>query len=140
MFELDDFLSNQTKSVTSMSTYWNPKPAPTHKPVPISEMKISHSTIKKKKRKVTPCDDSWIDSFDPTIKEKIDFANKLRKIDPCPGILDYLQLTLMILKTLLHSLNTTFHICMYHPKLKTMSRQILKSFQKTICLILLKNF
>jgi len=28
-------------------------------------------------------------------------------------------MTLMILKTLLHSLNTIFHICMYHPKLKT---------------------
>ena len=40
LFELDDFLSNQTKPVTSMSAYWNPKPAPTHKPVPISEMKI----------------------------------------------------------------------------------------------------
>ena len=99
LFELDDFLSNQTKSVTSMSAYWNPKPAPTHKPVPVSEMKISHSTVKKKKRKVTPCDDSWIDSFDPrpmkhreetTFKEKIDFANKLRKIDPCSGILDFL--------------------------------------------------
>lgn len=62
-------------------------------------MKISHSTVKKKKRKVTPCDDSWIDSFDPrpmkhreetTTEEKIDFANKLRKIDPCSGILDFL--------------------------------------------------
>ena len=98
--ELDDFLSNQTKSVTSMSAYWNPKPAPTHKPVPASEMKISHSTVKKKKRKVTPFDDSWIDSFDPrpmkhrqqtSFKEKIDFANKLRNIDPCSGILDFLQ-------------------------------------------------
>ena len=81
-----------------MSAYWNPKPAPAHKPVPISEMKISHSSVKKKKRKVTPCDDSWIDSFDPrplkhreetTIKEKMEFEKKLRKIDPCSGILDF---------------------------------------------------
>ena len=46
----------------------------------------------------TPNDDSWIDSFDPrptkswkeiTHKEKIDFAKKLWKIDPCFGILDF---------------------------------------------------
>ena len=46
----------------------------------------------------TPNDDSWIDSFDPrpmkswkeiTHKEKIDFAKKLRKLDPCFGILDF---------------------------------------------------
>ena len=52
----------------------------------------------KKKRKKTPYDDSWIDSFDPrlmkgrkdiTLKEKIDFAKKLREIDPCSGILDF---------------------------------------------------
>ena len=99
MFELDDFLSNQKKSVTSMSAYWNPKPTPKHKPVPISEMKISFSNLRKKKRTVTPSDDSWIDSFDPrpmkqrretTFKEKLDFATKLRKIDPRSGILDFL--------------------------------------------------
>jgi len=49
---------------------------------------------------VTHCDDSWIDSFDPrpmkhreettTKDKKINFANKLRKIDPCSGILDFL--------------------------------------------------
>ncbi|KAL9969539.1 hypothetical protein ACROYT_G021764 [Oculina patagonica] len=79
-----------------MSANLNPKPAPTHKPVP--EMKNFHSTVKKKKRKVTPCDESWVDSFDArpmkhregtTMKEKIDFANKLRKIDPCSGILHF---------------------------------------------------
>ena len=53
----------------------------------------------KKKRKITTYDDSWIDSFDPrpmkgkkeiTHKEKIDLAEKLQKIDPCSGILDFL--------------------------------------------------
>lgn len=81
-----------------MSAYWNPKPTPKHKPVPISEMKISFSNLRKKKRKVTPSDDSW-NSFDPrlmkqrrgsTFKEKLDFATKLRKIDPRSGILDFL--------------------------------------------------
>ena len=90
---------NQRKSVTSMSGYWNPKPTPKHKPVPISEMKMSFSNVRKKKRKVTPYDNSWIDSFDPrpmkqrretTFQEKMDFATKLRKIDPCSGILDFL--------------------------------------------------
>ena len=99
MFELDDFLSNQRNSVTSISAYWNPKPTPKHKPVPISEMKISFSHLRKKKRKVTPSDDSWIDSFDPrpmkqrretTFKEKLHFATKLRKIDPHSGIVDFL--------------------------------------------------
>ena len=86
LFELDDFLSNQRKSVTSLSAYWKPKPIPTLKPVPMSEMKVSQSSLMKKKRKITPYDDSWIDYFDPrpmkgrkeiTHKEKIDFANKL---------------------------------------------------------------
>ena len=65
LFELDDFLSNQRKSLTSVFAYWNPKPMPTHKPVPISEMKISYSCVREKKRKFTTCDDFWIDSFDP---------------------------------------------------------------------------
>ena len=52
----------------------------------MSETKISQSSLMKKKRKIKPYDDSWIDSFDPrpmkgrkeiTHKEKIDFANKL---------------------------------------------------------------
>ena len=99
LFELGDFLSNQRNSVTSMSAYCNPKPTPTLKPVPMSEMKVSQSSLMKKKRKITPYDDSWIDSFDPrpmkgrkeiTHKEKINFAKKFRKIDPCSGILDFL--------------------------------------------------
>ena len=65
LFELDDFLSNQRKSVISMSAYWNPKPTPTLKPVPTSEMNVSQSSLMKNKRKITPYDDSWIDSFDP---------------------------------------------------------------------------
>ena len=99
LFELGDFLSNQRNSVTSMSAYCNPKPTPTLKPVPMSEMKVSQSSLMKKKRKITPYDDSWIDSFDPrpmkgrkeiTHTEKINFAKKFRKIDPCSGILDFL--------------------------------------------------
>ena len=99
LFELDDFLSNQRKSVTSVSAYWNPKPTPKHKPVPLLEMKISHSVRTTKKRKVTARDDSWIDSFDPrpikhrdetTLNEKMEFAKKLKKIDPYSGILDFL--------------------------------------------------
>ena len=81
-----------------MSAYWNPKPTPTLKPVPMSEMKVSQSSLMKRKRKITPYDDSWTDSFDPrlmkgrkdiTLKEKTDFAKKLREIDPCSGILDF---------------------------------------------------
>jgi len=134
LFELDDFLSNQRKSVTSMSAYWNPKPTPKHKPVPISDMKISFSNVRKKKRKITPYDDSWIDSFDPrpmkqrrepTHEEKMDFARKLRKIDPCSGILDFLP---------------SSKDYMYYLKLRCMSGQILISFQKTICYIVQKNF
>ena len=48
-----------------MSAYWNPSPAPTHRPVPTYEMKVSKSSLMKKKRKITTCDDSWIDSFHP---------------------------------------------------------------------------
>ena len=53
----------------------------------------------KTKRKITPCDDSWIDSFHPRPmkgrkeiphKENIDFAKKLRKINPSSGFLDFL--------------------------------------------------
>ena len=81
-----------------MSAYWNPKPTLTLKPVPMPEMKVSQSSLMKKKRKITRYDDSWIDPIDPrpmkgrkeiTHKEKIDFAKKLRKIDPCSGILDF---------------------------------------------------
>ena len=47
----------------------------------------------KKKRKITLYDDSWIDSFNPRPmkgrKEKFVFAKKLRKVDPCSGILDF---------------------------------------------------
>ena len=53
LFELDDFLSNQRKSVTSVSAYWNPKPTPKSKPVPLLEMKVLHGHGKRNKRKVT---------------------------------------------------------------------------------------
>ena len=49
LFELDDCLSNQRNSVTSVSAYWNPKPTTKIKPVPFLEMKISHSNAQKKK-------------------------------------------------------------------------------------------
>ena len=51
LFELDDFLSSQGKSVTSVSAHWNPKPTLMHKP--LLEIKMSNSAAKKKKRKVT---------------------------------------------------------------------------------------
>ena len=114
--ELDDFLSNHRKSVTSMSAYWNPKPTPTHKPVPMSKMKVSKSSLMKKKKKITSYDDSWIDSVDSrpikgrkeiTRIEKIEFAKKLRKIDPCSGILDFFfrfPQTMMKMKIFLHIL------------------------------------
>ena len=141
MFELDDFLSNQRKSVTSMSAYWNPKPTPKHKPVPISDMKISFSNVRKKKGKITPYDDSWIDQFDPrpmkqrrepTHEEKMDFATKLTPVLVFL-IFYHLQKTLMMMKTVHHSLKITFHIYMYYLKLRCMSGQILISFQETIC-------
>lgn len=65
LFELEDFLSNKKKSVTSVSWYWNPKPSPLEKPVPIMNLKISHKKIKKTARTVTPYDDSRTDSFEP---------------------------------------------------------------------------
>ena len=86
--QTDDFLSNQRKSATSMSAHWNPKPTPKHKPVPISEMKISFGNFRKKKRKVASSDDSWIDSFDPrpmkqrretTFQEKNGLCNETEK-------------------------------------------------------------
>ena len=95
LFELEEFLSSERTSVTSLPAYWCPKPKPQNKPLPLLEMKLSHS--RKLKRK--PPDDSWIDSFDPmtnrlrcmiTEEEKADFAKKLADIDCQSGILDYL--------------------------------------------------
>ena len=102
-FDLDDFLSNQRKSVTSVSAYWNPKPTPKNKTVPLLEMKVSHGPGKRNKRKVTAEDDSWIDSFDPrpmkhrneiTLNEKMEFAQKLKKkkLIPLLGFLISYQL------------------------------------------------
>ena len=71
-----------------------PNQPPTQKPVPISEMKISCSNLRRKKRKVTyPV---MIPGFPmkqrgkTTVKDKLDFAAKLRKIDPLSSILDFL--------------------------------------------------
>ena len=119
-----------------MSAYWNPKPTPKHKPVRISEMKISFSNLRKKERKVTPSDDSWIDSFDPspmkqrretTFKEKLDFAMNWENRSPLwySWFFYHLQKTLMIMKTVHNSLKIIFDICMYYLKLRCMSRQIL---------------
>lgn len=64
----------------------------------MSKMKVSKSSLMKKKKKITSYDDSWIDSVDSrpikgrkeiTRIEKIEFAKKLRKIDLCSGILDF---------------------------------------------------
>ena len=55
----------------------------------MSEMKVSQSSLMKKERKITPYDDSWIDSFDPrpmkgrkeiTLKEKIDLQRNFEKL------------------------------------------------------------
>ena len=99
LFELDDFLSKERTSVTSLPAYWNPKPMPETRPLPFMEMKMAHSTWPNSKRVMTNYDDSWIDSFDPVLpKQRIDFpldkqidvAKKLRAIDSKSGILDYL--------------------------------------------------
>ena len=99
LFELEDFLSNERTAVTSLPAYWQPKPQPENKPLPLLEMKLSHSKKSTRKRKYVPVDDSWIDSFDPmpnqlrctlTEEEKSDFAWKLADIDDKSGILDFL--------------------------------------------------
>ena len=90
MFSLEDFLSGNRLAVTSVPAYWDPQPEPTQDSVPIFYLKISHSTGSRK-RKITSYDESWIDSFDPrpsknrtdpTLLDKMDFATKLKKIDP----------------------------------------------------------
>ena len=102
LFELDDFLANNRISCTSLPAYWNPKPTPNHKLIPFKQMKISHSRPKKGKRKVTPNDESWVDSFDPRPKKsrndtplsvKEAFAQQLREIDPEAAILKFLPCT-----------------------------------------------
>ena len=70
LFELDDFLSSERTAVTSLPAYWNPKRTPQSRSLPFLEVKLSHSTGLGSKRDMTPYDDSWIDSFDPS-KEKI---------------------------------------------------------------------
>ena len=99
MFELEEFLSGERTSVTSLPAYWQPKPTPRNKPLPLLEMKICHLVKPKRKRKHVSLDDSWVDSFDPmpnrmrtTISEvdKVEFARKLRDIDENSGILDFL--------------------------------------------------
>ncbi len=99
LFELDEFLSSERCSVTSLPAYWNPKPEPETKPIPYLEMKLFHSEGLKSKRKITNYDDSWIDSFDPrptkqrndiSPEDKMSFAKKLQDIDEHSGILDFL--------------------------------------------------
>ena len=51
LYELDDFLSNQKSAYQSMPAYWNLKPTLMHKPVPMSETKVSKSSLMKKKGK-----------------------------------------------------------------------------------------
>ena len=141
----------QRKSVTSMSAYWNPKPTPTHKPVPLSEMKVSKSSLMKKKRKITPYDDSWIDSFDPRPMksrkeiihmEKINIANKLRKIDPCKGILGFLPFSPNYDENenfSSHPVNNISHLIILS-QAKNYVKKILISHQRTTFQILLNNF
>ena len=84
--------------MTSVPAYWDPQPVPAQDPVPIFDLKISHSTGSRK-RKITPYGESWIHSFDPgppknrtdpTFLDKMDFATKLQQIDPDAAILNYL--------------------------------------------------
>ena len=118
----------------------------TQKPVPISEIKISFRNLRKKKRKVTPSDDSWIDSFDPrpmkqrretTVKDKLDFATKLRKIDPLSSILDFLPSSNDFddneNSAQQPENNMSYLYVLSQATVRCMSRQILISFQKTIC-------
>lgn len=99
LFELEDFLCNERNFVTSGPAYWSPKPTPLHKPM---QLKTSYSKPKRGKRKITPYDNSWIDSFDPRPeKHRIDinfdnkqrFALKLKEIDSNSAILHYLPLS-----------------------------------------------
>jgi hypothetical protein len=99
LFELDEFLSSERCSVTSLPAYWNPKPKPETKPIPYLEMKLFHCEGLNSKRKITNYDDSWIDSFDPrptkqrkdiSPEDKMSFAKKLQDIDEHSGILDFL--------------------------------------------------
>ena len=41
LFELEEFLSDERTSVTSLLGYWKPKPQ--NKPLPLLELKVSHS-------------------------------------------------------------------------------------------------
>ena len=41
LFELEEFLSDERTSVTSLSAYWQPKPKPQNKPLPLLELKLS---------------------------------------------------------------------------------------------------
>ena len=84
--------------MTSVPAYWDPQPEPTQDPVLIFDLKISHSTGSGK-RKITPYDESWIDSFDPrppknrtdpTFLDKMDFATNLQQVDPDAAIFNYL--------------------------------------------------
>jgi hypothetical protein len=99
LFDLDEFMSSERCSVTSLPAYWNPKPKPETKPIPYLKMKLFHSEGLNSKRKITNYDDSWIDSFDPrptkqrkdiSPEDKMSFAKKLQDIDEHSGILDFL--------------------------------------------------
>ncbi|XP_028412514.1 uncharacterized protein LOC114535352 [Dendronephthya gigantea] len=101
LFELDDFLSHERPSVTSLPAYWYPKRKPDTKPVPFMDMKMSHTPGLHSNRVVTNYDESWIDSFDPRPtkqrddlpdEKQLEFAKQLKDIDKHSGILDYLGL------------------------------------------------
>ncbi len=99
LFKLDNFLSKERPSVTSLPAYWNPKPMPDTRPLPFMEMKMAHSTGLETKRVMINYDESWIDSFDlrPPKQRKdlphekqLEFVGNLRDIDKKSGILNYL--------------------------------------------------
>ena len=105
----------------------------------------------KKKRKITPYDDSWIDSFDPRPMksrkeiihmEKINIANKLRKIDPCKGILGFLPFSPNYDENenfSSHPVNNISHLIILS-QAKNYVKKILISHQRTTFQILLNNF
>lgn len=105
-----------------------------------------------KRKKITSYDDSWIDSVDSrpikgrkeiTRIEKIEFAKKLRKIDPCSGILVFFfrfPQTMMKMKIFLHILIIIYLTWPYYGQAKNYVKTDLISYQRTTFQILLMNF
>ena len=86
MFSLEDFLSENPFSVTSVPAYCDSsQPEPTQDPLPIFDLK--------------------------TYLNKMDFATKLQQIDPDTAILNYLLPVNMSKMKIERSL---FHCCLFY--------------------------